>query len=95
MRLLEQFKSFAISVSSRCGSNVRPIKNKNAYRIAVTGVHAARMIHALYKDSIVHLDRKKKTANEIIKNPKYSLEMMEEASLLYRPNRSKKENRPS
>jgi hypothetical protein len=43
------------------------------------------LIHALYKDAPIFLDRKMAIATSVIGNPDYDLEKMEKASLLYGP----------
>ena len=83
--LLEQFRSYAESISPRSRATVRKAGDSLAYQYQLTGVHAARLIHVLYKDAPIFLDRKMAIAMSVIGDPEYDLEKMEKASLLYRP----------
>lgn len=83
--LLEQFRGYAESISPRSRATVRKAGDSLAYQFQLTGVHAVRLIHVLYKGAPIFLDRKMAIAMSVIGNPDYDLEKMEKASLLYRP----------
>lgn len=60
--LLIQFKSFAAPILNNC--NIRSV-DKNCYQIGTTSYSGERLIEEIYKDSNIHLNRKKKIANQV------------------------------
>lgn len=62
--LVKQFKDFVTSFSN---TEAGIIKYNGSYCYQVGGKYASEIVKNLYKDSNIHLDRKKQIADEIIK----------------------------
>jgi len=81
--LLDQFKDFASSLSPRFSANV--VCQKNIHRLPITGVHAMRVIKALYENAPIALERKVAVAHGLMADPYYDVDLMESLSQKYIP----------